>query len=149
MPTLRAATQADRAALIALMRRASLLWDDTRAALQAHPEVIDVPAEQIEAGQAFLAESQTGELLGFAVLLPRADGDAELDGLFTDPAHLRRGTGAALVAHAAARARAAGAAHLHVTANRNALAFYRRCGFVQTGTTRTQFAEAPLMRLEL
>ena len=149
MPTIRPATPADRAALIALMRRASLLWDDTRAALQAHPDVIDVPAEQIAHSQVFLAESATGELLGFAVLLPRADGDAELDGLFTDPVHMRRGTGRALVAHAAQRARAAGAAHLHVTANENARAFYTRNGFVQTGTTRTQFAEAPLMRLTL
>ena len=82
MPTIRPATPADRPALIALMRRASLLWDDTRAVLLANLAIIDVPPEQIEAGQVFLAENAAGDLLGFAVLLPRPDGDAELDGLF-------------------------------------------------------------------
>lgn len=146
---IRPATQTDRTALIALMRRASLLWDDTRADLLANPDAIDVPPGQIAANQVFLAESATGQLLGFAVVLPRPDGDAELDGLFTDPAHMRRGTGTALVAAAIQRAQQAGARHLHVTANRNALAFYQRNGFAQTGTTRTQFAEAPLMRRAL
>lgn len=149
MPTIRPAQPADRPALVALMRRASLLWDDTRAVLLANLAIIDVPPEQIEAGQVFLAENAAGDLLGFAVLLPRPDGDAELDGMFTDPAFMRAGTGSALLAHAAARARASGATHLHVTANENARAFYTRNGFVQTGTTQTQFAEAPLMRLTL
>lgn len=146
---IRPATQTDRDALIALMRRASLLWDDTRADLLANPDAIDVPPGQIAANQVFLAESATGQLLGFAVVLPRDDGDAELDGLFTDPAHMRRGTGTALVAEAASRATAVGARHLHVTANMNALAFYRRCGFAQTGTTQTQFGPALLMRRAL
>jgi len=80
---------------------------------------------------------------------PRPDGDAELDGLFVDPAMQRLGIGRRLVERTKALARAMGAPTLHVVANDDALAFYRSVGFVETGVTETQFGSAPLMQLEL
>lgn len=88
-------------------------------------------------------------MLGFAVVLPREDGDAELDGLFVEPDAWRRGIGAALVAEAVRRGRARGWRALHVIANARAVPFYERCGFERVGEVMTRFAPAPLMRLRL
>jgi GNAT superfamily N-acetyltransferase len=146
--TLRTAHAAERLALEELQRRASLEWDEYREALLAHPEAIELPLAQIEAGQVTVAEAN-GRLLGFSVVLPREDGDAELDGLFVEPRGWGQGVGRGLVEHAAARARTAGARSLHVIANPRAEGFYARCGFERTGETPTRFGPALLMRMPL
>ena len=133
--TLRKARLNERRALIELMRRASLVWEDTRAQLVERPELIDVTAASIDAGRVWVAAEDA--LLGFAVLLPRADGDIELDGLFTEPAHFRRGVGTALVRAVEGAAVALGARRLHVIANRNVLGFYEAVGFETHGEMAT------------
>ena len=80
---IRTAIAADRPELIELVRRSSLVWDNSRAQLLAQPELIDVPAEQIAAGQVIVVED--GGLIGFAAILPRDDGNIELDGLSLSP----------------------------------------------------------------
>ncbi len=142
----RAARTDERASLEALQRRASLMHSDTRAALLAHPEAIDLPFDHI---QYTLVADDSGQPLGFAVVLPRTDGDAELDGMFVEPASWRRGIGSALVAAAVSLARQQGAFRLAVVANRNALDFYRQCGFIQTGITTTQFGDGIIMGLAI
>ena len=137
MTAIRTATPDERARLIELMRRASLVWDDTRAQLVAQPELIDVPAEQIEAGRVLVAVDARGALLGFAALLRRDDGGVELDGLFTEPARFRQGIGRALVRAAEVAATALGAQRLHVIANRNVLGFYEAVGFETVGEVAT------------
>jgi N-acetylglutamate synthase-like GNAT family acetyltransferase len=138
MTNIRKATLDDRPPLIELMRRASLVWEDTRAQLLAQPELIDVPAQQIEAGQVLVATAaDDATLLGFAAHLPRDDGDLELDGLFTEPARFREGIGTALVRAVERAAVALGAQHLHVLANCNVLAFYEAVGFVSVGEVET------------
>lgn len=138
---LRPAELAERKALEDLQRRASLVWEDSREALKAHPEAIQLPAWQIEEGRVIVAE-RDGALLGFAALLLRADGEGELDGLFVDPPFWRGGVGAKLTAGAEALAARDGARVLHVLANPNAIAFYRAYGFVATGTVQMQFGPA-------
>src|SRR5439155_21865934 len=81
-----------------LQRRASLTNVGDRDALLAHPDAIELPPEQIAAGAVFVWE-QNGAIAGFAALLPRADGGAELDALFVDPAMRCRGIGRSLVEH--------------------------------------------------
>jgi hypothetical protein len=49
----------------------------------------------------------------------------------------------------AARARAAGAVRIDVTANPDAVAFYESVGFVAVGEAETRFGPAPRMRLEI
>ena len=62
-----------------LQMRASLTNAGDRDALLAHPDVIELPPEQIAAGSVFVAE-RNGAIAGFAALLPRSDGGAELVG---------------------------------------------------------------------
>jgi GNAT superfamily N-acetyltransferase len=147
-PTFRLATPAERSALEDLQRRASLIWEEDRDALLAHPDAIELPLEQITDGRTIVAES-VGELIGFAVVLPREDGDAELDGLFVEPTHWRHGIGRALVDEVERMALADGAASLWVTANTRALGFYDSCGFVTVGEVATRFRPAPKMRKTL
>ena len=122
----------ERQGLEDLQRRASLANEQDRPHLEAHPDAIDLPAEQIANGEVFVAEF--GErVAGFAALI-----GGELDGLFVEPELWRRGIGGALVAHAAHLARQRGLA-LTVTANPVALEFYQRCGFSIEGETQTRF----------
>jgi GNAT superfamily N-acetyltransferase len=144
-PSFRLAVPAERRALEDLQRRASLVWEDDRDALLANPDAIELPLEQITDGRTIVAEND-GELLGFAVVLRRDDGDAELDGLFVDPAQWRQGIGRALLEHAERIATSDGAASLWVTANTRALEFYGACGFVTVGEVATRFRPAPRMR---
>jgi GNAT superfamily N-acetyltransferase len=122
-----------------LQWRASLANPEDRDVLLAHPNAIELPSSQIEAGEVFVAERE-GSLLGFAALLKRDDGDIELDGLFVEPDHWRQGIGRALVEFCADVARDAGARHLHVIGNSHAEGFYHRCGFETIGVFQTRFS---------
>ena len=62
---------------------------------------------------------------------------------------MRLGVGRLLVDDVATRAAAAGASHVDVIANPNALGFYERVGFEMTGQAFTRFGSAPRMSLEL
>jgi len=145
---LRPARPDERAALEGLQFRASIAHPDYREMILAHPEVIVLPDEQIAAGQVVVAEDEDG-VRGFAGVLPREDGQAELDGLFVEPDRWRGGVGRLLVGWAETYAASFGASRLCVIANPTALDFYRAVGFVQTGVAETQFDSAPLMEKSL
>ncbi len=142
---IRLALASERDALEALQRRASLSNPGDREALLAHPDAIELPPEQIADGRVFVAE-QNGGRAGFAVVLPRPDGGAELDGLFVDPALWRKGIGRSLIDYCCVFARAEGATALHVVGNSHAAAFYEACGFEAEGTHRTRFGTGLSMR---
>jgi GNAT superfamily N-acetyltransferase len=144
-PSFRLAVPAERRALEDLQRRASLVWEEDRDALLANPDAIELPLEQITDGRTIVAEN-VGELLGFAVVLRRDDGDAELDGLFVDPTQWRHGIGRELLEQSERIAASEGAASLWVTANTRALGFYGACCFVTVGEVATRFRPAPRMR---
>jgi GNAT superfamily N-acetyltransferase len=143
---IRPARPEDRDTLGALKLRSSLAWGDHVEALRALPEARQVPAEHLPS--VFVAELDGG-IAGFATVLPRGDGEAELEDLFVDPDAWRRGIGTRLVAEAEQRAAALGARALHVIASERARAFYERCGFRVVGTAMTAFASAPEMRKTL
>jgi len=128
----------ERSLLIELQRRASLIWEEDRNALLAHPDAIDLPADQIAGGHVFVWV-ENGEALGFGVVLPREDGDAELDGLFVEPDAWGRGIGRRLIDRAVEMARTRGCRALNVVANRRALGFYEKCGFEAHGEVATRF----------
>jgi GNAT superfamily N-acetyltransferase len=146
---IRDARLAEIAALEALQRRASTAWDDYRPQLLAHPDAIELPVDQVRDGLVRVAVDPTGGQLGFSVVLAVAGGVSELDGLFVEPAHWRRGIGLELVADAARRAQAAGAGTLAVIANPRAIGFYEAAGFVAAGMATTRFGPAPRMRRPL
>jgi GNAT superfamily N-acetyltransferase len=139
MLVVRAAVISEHGNLEDLQRRASLNNPGDREALLAHPDAIALPIEQITGGHVFVAERE-GTILGFAAVLPRDDGNAELDALFVEPEHWRGGIGRLLVDHCAQVARRRGARILHVVANRHAEGFYLACGFSVTGTMATRFS---------
>jgi ribosomal protein S18 acetylase RimI-like enzyme len=134
--------------LEALQLRASLMNEADRDSLLAHPDAVELPLAQIEAGRVFVAEGD-GLILGFSVVLPREDGDSELDGLFVEPATWRNGIGRSLVDAAAGLAKAEGASALHVIGNWHAIGFYRSCGFELLGEAQTRFSTAAVMRKDL
>jgi GNAT superfamily N-acetyltransferase len=141
---IRVARPDERERLIGLQRRASLMWEEDRDALLAHPDAIDIPADQIAEGHVFVFE-EAGAVLGFGVVLPREDGDAELDGLFVEPDAWGRGIGRRLIDEAVAMARRRGCNALNVVANKRALGFYLACGFEALGEVPTRFSSGMAM----
>lgn len=146
--TVRAAVAADQKRLEELQWRASLEHLEDREALLANPALIALPLQQIEEAGVFVAETANA-IQGFASMLPRDDGDAELDGLFVEPASWRQGIGRVLVEHCCAAAKAAGAAQIHVVGNPNAKGFYAACGFETVGTQAMQLGLGLLMKRSL
>jgi GNAT superfamily N-acetyltransferase len=132
---LRLARPEERLDLEALQRRVSLALPEYRDQLEAHPDAIDLPAEQIDQGQVIVAELD-GRVAGFAAVV-----GGELDGLFVEPELWRRGIGTALVEEATHEARRRGFT-LSVTAAPEAREFYERCGFTVEGEAQTRFGPA-------
>ena len=129
----------ERLDLEELQHRASRALPEYREQLDANPEAIHLPPEQIERGQVIVAEGVDG-VAGFAVILIDQD-SAELDGLFVEPELWRRGVGSVLVEKAAHEARQAGLS-LTVVAAPAARGFYEKCGFAVEGDAETRFGPA-------
>ena len=146
--TVRPATLAERPALVALQRRASLANPGDRALLEAHPDLIDTPAAQFLAGDVQVCV-RDDRPLGFSAIEMRPDGDADLDALFVEPDLWRSGIGRLLVSSVAARARAHGAGTLHVIGNPHAERFYSRIGFELRGSRKLEFGTGLVMTLSL
>jgi GNAT superfamily N-acetyltransferase len=144
----RTALGEEREQLEALQWRASLGNPGDREALLANPDAIAIAAEQVASGLMFVAHIGT-ELVGFAAILPRPDGDVDLDALFVEPGLQRRGIGRRLIDHCGQVARARGAKAIHVVGNPHAQAFYRSCGFELHGTEQTRFGVGLLMSLPI
>ncbi len=134
--------------LESLQRRASLNNPGDRDAILANPDAINVPPEQIADGCVFVAE-RDGVVAGFAAVVPRPDGEAELDALFVEPHLWRHGIGRTLVDHMAEVAHARAASFLYVIGNPHAEGFYLSCGFSVTGRTETRFGVGLTMRRPL
>jgi GNAT superfamily N-acetyltransferase len=145
---IRRAIPAERQALEALQLRASMGNEGDREALLLHPDAIDLPVEQIMAGDVFVLE-EDGAVVGFSAIQSREDGDMELDALFVEPGIQRRGIGKRLVEHCAEIARSKGSTTLHVIGNPHAEQFYLACGFSIIGSFQTRFGPGLLMRLPL
>ncbi len=146
--SIRLAVASEREELETLQLRSSLKNSGDRDALLANPDAIDLPVEQIVAGQVFVAERDS-RIVGFAAVLPRADGETELDGLFVAPNIWRHGIGRSLVDRCAAYAIASGSTALHVVGNPHAEGFYVACGFEPIGFQGTRFGTGLLMRKKL
>ncbi|MEI6417571.1 MAG: GNAT family N-acetyltransferase [Sphingomonadales bacterium] len=140
---IRPAAQADQPALAAIYREASLAWDDTRADLLAHPEVLML---EPDCWQQSLLAATSSDITGFVTLRNNGDGTGTLDHLFVLPAQWRTGVGRALMAAAIAGCDPA-IRRIDVVANNNALPFYRNVGFLALGPVETRFATGTAMQL--
>jgi N-acetylglutamate synthase-like GNAT family acetyltransferase len=146
--TIRTAVAEDQKALEALQRRASLNNPGDREALLANPDAIELPLDQIEGGNVFVAE-MVGSIQGFAAILPRPDGNSELDALFVEPSLWRQGVGRRLVEYCCSAAKSAGSTELHVVGNLEAKRFYEASGFMSLGTKQMRFGVSLLMKRAL
>jgi GNAT superfamily N-acetyltransferase len=145
MSRVRLARVDDLDALRETFRAASLSNAGDRDALLAHPELLVFPEDAVVEGRTRVAVDPDGTVVGFATVLPT--GDAwELEDLFVDPAHMRRGVATALITHLLGEA---DVDRIEVTANPHAMAFYRSVGFVDDGVAETRFGPAPRMRLSV
>jgi GNAT superfamily N-acetyltransferase len=146
--SIRTARLDEHAMLESLQRRASLNNPGDRDAILANPDAIELPIEQIAEDCVFVAE-RDGIVAGFAAVVPRPDGGAELDALFVEPQLWKQGIGRRLVDHIADVARARAASVLHVIGNPHAERFYLSCGFRVTGRVETRFGAGLAMRRSL
>jgi GNAT superfamily N-acetyltransferase len=146
--SIRGATMAERAALEALQRRASDVWEAYREQLAAHPDAIVLPPAFIVSGWVRAAVAGDDRLIGFSVVIPQGAAIHELDGLFVEPRHMRHGVGRLLVEDACARAAGDGAAGLEVIAG-PAQGFYEKVGFTVIGVAETRFGPALRMRRDV
>lgn len=136
---IRLARPDEAGALVELKRRAALAGEDdeVRRQLRERPELIALDPEMIAASRVMVA-ARGGSIVGFATIVTHEGDDAELEGLFVEPAHWREGIGTALLEAITREAAAWGANRLHVLANAEALAFYERHGFERLGERRTE-----------
>jgi ribosomal protein S18 acetylase RimI-like enzyme len=144
---IRLGTPADLAAAASVYRRASLSDASYRDNLLAHPEYLILGPEGLAEGRTYVAE-EDGSVVGFATWAEAA-GTVELEDLFVDPGCMRRGIATALVGRIAEELRARGVRRLEVTANPDALGFYRAAGFTDCGVAETDFGAAPRMVLAI
>ena len=146
--TIRNAVHSEKPALEGIQLRASLSNAGDREAILAHPDAIDLPDEQIAAGDVFVLVLN-GSIAGFAALESKPDGDAELDGLFVEPGLRRHGVGRSLVERCARVALAKGSRAIYVIGNPHAEEFYLSCGFSTIGHSETRFGPGLRMRRPL
>lgn len=146
---LRDARQDEVGALEALQRRSASVWEEDRAVLEAHPEAVAIAPGAVRARRLRVAADAADRPLGFAHLLPVAEGECELDGLFVEPPHFGQGLGRLLLHDAADRARAAGAGALFVVSGPGARGFYERMGFRLLDAVPTPFGPAQQLVMAL
>ncbi len=147
MTVIRLGVLADFSAVSDVYRRASLSNAGDRDNLLAHAEYLILGPDGLAEGRTIVAE-EDGSLVGFATW-NEAGGTIELEDLFVDPGWMRRGIATALVNRIADVLRARGVGRLEVTANPQALGFYRATGFIDCGVAETDFGVAPRMVLEI
>jgi GNAT superfamily N-acetyltransferase len=134
----------ERAALIEMQWRASLVWDEYRDALLANPDAIDIPVEQFRNRQVRVA-GHGDRPIGFSAVTALDAEICELDGLFVEPAHWRKGIGGALIEDAARLARRRKFRRMEVTANPRAEGFYAKLHFIKYAVAATRFGSASRM----
>jgi GNAT superfamily N-acetyltransferase len=145
---IRPALPDERLGLEALQMRASLIWEDYREALAAHPEDVCLTANAIEELRVRVA-TLDGAVVGFLETVLTSRHEWELEGLFVEPGAMRRGVGGRLLDDLFDLARRAGVARVAVLAEPHAAVFYERNGFVREGQVQTQFGPAVRMGLAL
>lgn len=145
---IRPARPAEQKQLEDLQLRASLENEGDRAFLMANPGIIELPPQQISDGLVFVAESNE-TVVGFVALKVYAPRKMELDGLFIEPGYWRLGIGRRLVEHAIETSRSRHARMMVLFANPHALGFYRRLGFIHTGSITVESQTAMVMSRDL
>jgi GNAT superfamily N-acetyltransferase len=148
---IRTAVAVDLPELRRVFRAASLSNADDAPLLRARPEFQVFAGDGVAEGRTrVVVDAMPGgdRVLGFATVATDAQGALDLEDLFVDPPCQRRGVARRLVLDAARSARESGHAHLSVTANPHALAFYGSVGFLDVGPVTTELGTGRRMQLD-
>ena len=151
-PTIRDARPGETDRLTEVAWTAKGHWGYPAAWMEAWRPALTLTAAFVEAHPVFVAVDADDRPLACAALVP--DGaDVQLEHVWVAPEAMGRGLGRALVAHAAAAARALGGRTLWIDSDPNAAAFYERLGAEPAGTVRADVCgtrrELPRLRLDL
>jgi GNAT superfamily N-acetyltransferase len=133
-------------ALTELALRSKAHWGYDEAFMEACRAELTITPARIEAEEMVVAEVD-GRLAGFVTVAGNS-----LEDLFTEPTLIGTGVGSALLAEAAAIARAGGFAELSIEADPHAADWYRSQGAVDAGTLPSGSIPGrrlPLLRLPL
>ncbi len=137
------------AAVNALVFASKAYWGYPAEMMELWRPALTMSPEHVRDGIAYHAEAD-GEIAGM-YLVEVGRTAAELLALFVAPAHIRTGVGAALFAHAASEAAAAGAGYLLVESDPHAVGFYERqgCRVVGERDSVPEGRTLPLLRVDL
>jgi GNAT superfamily N-acetyltransferase len=128
-PCIRPARIEEAAALSELCIRSKAAWGYDEAFMALARVALEVSAEQIAAGDVWVATEADGAVAGIMALGPSEQPSTlDLDKLFVEPRRIRTGVGRALLAHAIIEARRRGAFRLTILADPYAAGFYERNG---------------------
>jgi ribosomal protein S18 acetylase RimI-like enzyme len=137
----------DLPAMAAVFRRAVLTNAGDSELLSEHPEltVLEPPTDD----DVVLVAEVSGRLVGFATARALGDDAFTVTDLFVDPDYMRSGFGRALIDAVVATATTSGRTRIEVEANRHAVTFYGRLGFVAVQEVQLEFGTALWMVMSL
>ena len=108
--------------------------------------VLQIDLTLIAAGLVFVAEDVSGAVIGVVALRPLSpSGLFLLEGIFVEPAFMRRGIGRRLIETAAGYARKLGGCAIIIYANPTSAGFYVRLGAIRIGTSPFVFSSDLLL----
>lgn len=145
---IRPAMLSDTACVARVFRASALSNDGNRENLLAHPEALEFSDLPIVEGRTRVAADADGDIVGFATYVISED-IFNLDDLFVNPGRMGNGVGSALVEDVIALAQEHGTTRIEVTADKHALGFYEKAGFVYDHNVYTRFGPAPRMHLDV
>ncbi|MCA1702390.1 MAG: GNAT family N-acetyltransferase [Actinobacteria bacterium] len=139
----RAGSRDDLPAMATVFRRAALTNEGDRDLLSEHPEFTELvpPAEE---DLVFVADLD-GRVVGFATAKTLGDHAVEVTDLFVDPDHMGSGIARALIDTIVKKATGSGRSVIEVDANRHAVAFYGRLGFLAVREVQLECGSAVRM----
>lgn len=148
---IRPARADEAAALTAIAHAAKRHWGYPEAWITHWRDALTITPASLRDHAVFVAAEADGDLpCGFYALA--VDGaDAVLEHLWVEPRSMGRGVGRALLHHAVATAREAGAARLEIDSDPHAEGFYRRMGARRVGEVRADVGDVRrvLPRMEI
>ena len=113
--------------LTALGVRSKAVWKYSDAEMSTFQQELRISTSQISDGKVFVL-TEDGEAIAYYALLDLNSDSVELQHMFVDPRHLKRGLGTRLYLHAIAQARTRGFRRLVIQSDPNAAGFYIKQG---------------------
>jgi GNAT superfamily N-acetyltransferase len=115
-----------------VMRRSKAYWGYDAKFMETFRQTMVIRAEQIRAHIVYVAQDQTGRVIGFYQLQQR-ESEMHLLDLFIEPEFIGRGIGKVLFRHAVEQSRVMGFCGFTLDSDPNAEPFYLRMGAIRIG----------------